>query len=232
MDSKYQPQLVEEKIYKEWEEKGLLRPSSDKKPFTILMPPPNANSSLHAGHGMYTVDDVIIRYKRLRGYDSLWIPGTDHAGFETQYVYEKFLAKQGKSRLDFDRKTFYKNVFGFVKENSGLIYQQFKKLGFLADWDRSVFSLDSHVIDRAFETFKKMESEGKVYRSDYLVNYCTHCGTSLAELEILHPERVDPLYYVRYPLLERKGKEPEYIVVATTRPEPIMIDTHLAVNPK
>ena len=222
MDSKYQPQLVEEKIYKEWEEKGLLRPSSDKKPFTILMPPPNANASLHAGHGMYTVDDVITRYKRLRGYDSLWIPGTDHAGFETQYVYEKFLAKQGKSRLDFDRKTFYKNVFDFVKENSGLIYQQFRKLGFLADWNRSIFSLDNHVIDKSFQTFKKMESEGKVYKSDYIVNYCTHCGTSLAELEVNHIKRKDPLYYFKY----------EELIFATVRPETVFVDVALVVNPK
>ncbi len=222
MDSKYQPQLVEEKIYKEWEEKDLLKPTSNKKPFTILMPPPNANASLHAGHGMYTVDDILTRYKRLRGYDSLWIPGTDHAGFETQYVYEKYLAKQGKSRLDFDRKTFYDNVFDFVKENSGLIYQQFRKLGFLADWSRSVFSLDNHVLDRAFETFKQMESEGKVYKSDYIVNYCTHCGTSLAELEVNHIERKDPLYYLKY------GE----LIFATVRPETVFVDVALAVNPK
>ena len=157
MEPKFTPSLLESKIYQIWERKGLLK-SDEGKPYTILMPPPNANASLHAGHGMYTIDDIMIRYKRLRGYASLWIPGTDHAGFETQYVYEKHLAKQGKSRMDFDRETFYNNVYKFVQENSGLIYVQFRKLGFLADWERSVFTLDDHVLQQVFETFKKMES--------------------------------------------------------------------------
>ena len=228
MDTKFIPKDHEEKIYDFWEKNGYLT-AKDGKPFTILMPPPNANASLHAGHGMYTADDVMIRWKRLQGYASVWIPGMDHAGFETQYVYEKHLAKQGKSRMDFDRKTLYENIFTFVKENSGLIYKQFKRLGFLADWERSVFTLDPHVIQQVFETFKRMESEGKVYRDAYIVNYCVHCGTSLAELEVKHVERIDPLYYIRYPLVDDPSK---FVVVATVRPEPIFIDTHLAVNPK
>lgn len=221
MESKFIPSEVEKNIYQSWEKKGLLKPAAGK-PFTILMPPPNANASLHAGHGMYTVDDILIRYKRLRGYASLWIPGADHAGFETQYVYEKYLAKQGKSRMDFDRQTLYNNIYTFVKENSGLIFDQFKRLGFLADWSRTVFTLDQHVIDRVFETFKKMEEEGKVYRDSYMVNYCTYCGTSLAELEVEHIERVDPLYYLKY------GP----FVLATVRPETKFGDTAVAVNPK
>ena len=227
MDKTFQPAQFEADLYNYWEKSGLLTPTSGK-PYTILMPPPNANASLHAGHGMYAVEDIVIRYKRLRGYASLWIPGLDHAGIETQYVYEKYLAKQGKSRMDFDRQTLYNDIFKFVGENSGLIYKQFKRLGFLADWSRSVYTLDNHVIERVFQTFQKMESENLVYRDNYLVNYCTHCGTSLAELEVNHRERVDPLYYVRYPLV---GSD-EHIVVATVRPEPIFIDTHLAVNPK
>ena len=222
MDSKYQPQLVEEKIYKEWEKKGLLRPSSDEKPFTILMPPPNANASLHAGHGMYTVEDILIRYKRLMGFSSLWIPGTDHAGFETQFVYEKHLAKQGKSRFDFSRQTLYNDIHQFVRDNSGLIYSQFKKLGFLADWDRSVFTLDEHVLKIVLETFMKMEKEGYVYKDEYIVNYCTHCGTSLSELETVHVERKDPLYYLKY------GP----FVLATVRPETKFGDTAVAVHPR
>ena len=221
MDKTFIPSQVEEQIYKDWEANDLLQPK-EGTPYTILMPPPNANASLHAGHGMYTVEDILIRYKRLRGYASLWIPGMDHAGFETQFVYEKHLAKQDKSRLDFDRKTFYNNVYKFVQENSGLIYQQFRKLGFLADWKRSVFTLDKHVLKRVFQTFQKMEKEGLVYRDDYIVNYCTHCGTSLAELEIEHVERVDPLYYMKY------GP----FILATVRPETKFGDTALAVNPK
>ena len=171
---------------------------------------------------MYTVDDVLIRYKRLRGYSSLWIPGMDHAGFETQYVYEKELVKEGKSRMDFDRKTFYNNIYNFVQENSGLIYKQFKKLGFLADWSRSIFTLDSHVLQQVFETFKKMEGEGKVYKDEYIVNYCTFDGTSLSELETEHVERTDSLYYMKY------GP----FVLATVRPETKFGDTALAVHPK
>lgn len=221
MDSKYQPFQIEEKIYKSWEENGLLNPGQGK-PFTILMPPPNANASLHAGHGMYTIEDIMIRYKRLMGFASLWIPGTDHAGFETQFVYEKHLAKQEKSRFDFDRQTLYNNISQFVKDNSGLIYVQFKKLGFLADWQRSVFTLNEQVLETVLETFTRMEKEGYVYRDEYIVNYCTHCGTSLSELETVHVERKDPLYYLKY------GP----FILATVRPETKFGDTALAVHPK
>ncbi len=228
MDKAYDHKKYEETIYKKWESSGAFKAPEKGTPYTILMPPPNANASLHAGHAMYTVDDIMIRYKRMQGFSALWIPGTDHAGFETQYVYEKNLAKEGKSRMDFDRKTLYQNIFDFVKNNSGLIFEQFKRLGFSADWDRSVFTLDERVINQVYETFKKMESEGLVYRDDYIVNYCVHDGTSLAELEVKHVERTDPLYYVKYKFADKD----EYITVATTRPEPIFVDTHLAVNSK
>ena len=222
MESAYKPQEHEGKIYEFWEKQDLLKAPKDGKPFTILMPPPNANASLHAGHGMYTVEDILIRYKRLTGYSSLWIPGIDHAGFETQFVYEKHLKKQGKSRFDFDRKTLYEDMWKFVKENSGLIYKQFKRLGFLADWERSVYTLDDNVLQRVFETFKKMFDEGKIYRANYIVNYCIRCGTSLSELETEHVERIDPLYYIDY------GS----VTVATVRPETIFGDVAVAVNPK
>jgi valyl-tRNA synthetase len=228
MDKTYNHKEYEDEIYELWEKSGAFKVKPDGKPFTILMPPPNANASLHAGHAMYTVDDVLIRWKRMQGFSTLWIPGMDHAGFETQYVYEKNLAKEGKSRMDYDRETLYKNIFDFVKSNSGLIFSQFKRLGFSADWDRSVFTLDENVTNQVFETFKKMESEGLVYRDDYIVNYCTHCGTSLAELEVKHLERIDSFYYIKYPLVNEDG----FVTVATTRPEPIFADTHLAVNPK
>lgn len=221
MDPKYQPQQIEEKIYKSWERNGLNSPDQGK-PFTILMPPPNANASLHAGHGMYTVEDILIRYKRLRGFASLWVPGTDHAGFETQFVYEKHLAKQGKSRFNFSRKELYDDIYKFVKDNSGLIYEQFKKLGFLADWQRSVFTLDDHVLKTVLETFAQMEKEGLVYKDEYIVNYCTYDGTSLSELETVHVERKDPLYYLKY------GP----FVLATVRPETKFGDTAVAVHPK
>jgi len=222
MEKVFEHQKVEKQIYEAWEKSGAFKPGTGKKPFTILMPPPNANASLHAGHGMYTIDDIIIRFRRMQGYSTLWIPGRDHAGFETQYVYEKQLAKEGKSRLDFDRKTLYSNIEKFVNDNSGLIFEQFRRLGFSADWDRSVFTLDPHVLQTVFSTFAKMAREDLVYRSDYLVQYCPHCGTSLAELEINHVEREDKLYYIKY------GP----ITVATVRPETMFGDSAIAVNPK
>lgn len=221
MEKVFEHKKHESEIYRAWEESGAFRPRGEKQ-YTILMPPPNANASLHAGHGMYTIDDILIRWKRMQGYAAQWIPGRDHAGFETQFVYEKHLAKEGKSRLDFDRKTLYDNVAKFVEDNSGLIFEQFRRLGFSADWSRSVFTLDPHVLTRVFETFAKMEAEGLVYRSEYMVNYCTHCGTSLAELEVLHEEREDPLYYIKY------GP----FTLATVRPETKFGDTAVAVNPK
>jgi valyl-tRNA synthetase len=222
MEKKYKPSIYEKSIYNFWEKNNLLAPSHNNNPFTILMPPPNANASLHAGHGMYTIDDIMIRYWRILGKASLWVPGMDHAGFETQFVYEKHLRKQGKSRMDFDRDTLYKNIFKFVQENSGLIYQQFKQLGFLADWNRSVFTLDEHVLETVFETFRKMEKSGYIYRDEYIVNYCNYCGTSFSELEAKHIDRNDPLYYFRYGPLE----------FATVRPETVFADVALAVNPK
>ena len=227
MDPQYDHKKFESDIYKKWEDSGAFKASKTGTPYTILMPPPNANASLHAGHAMYTVEDILVRYKRMQGFSSLWIPGMDHAGFETQYVYEKNLAKEGKSRMDFDRDTLYKNIYDFVENNSSLIFQQFKRLGFSADWDRSVNAWDPNVISTVYQTFEKMEKEGFVYKGDYIVNYCVHDGTSLAELEVKHLERVDSLYYIKYPTLDNK----DYIVIATTRPEPIFIDTHLAVNP-
>ncbi|MDO8341158.1 MAG: class I tRNA ligase family protein, partial [Candidatus Woesebacteria bacterium] len=172
MEPQYDHKKYEEEIYNLWEKSGSFKPSLKGKSFSIIMPPPNANASLHAGHAMYTVDDILIRFKRMQGYSTSWIPGMDHAGFETQFVYEKHLAKDNKSRMDFDRETLYKNIFDFVKENSGLIYKQFKRLGFSADWSKSIFTLDDNVVKYVNKTFEKMEKEGLVYRDSYIVNFC------------------------------------------------------------
>lgn len=234
MDKNYDHKKYEEEIYKMWKSSGAFGSTGRGEPYTILMPPPNANASLHSGHAMYVIDDIVTRWKRMQGYSTVWIPGMDHAGFETQYVYEKELAKTGRSRLDFDRQTLYDNVFQFVKDNSGQIYKQFKSLGFSADWSRSVFTLDPQVLDQVVATFKKMVEEGLVYRDNYIVNYCTHCGTSLAELEVEHEERVDPLYYIKYQLSTQYSvrSAQEYIEVATARPETLFGDTAVAVHPK
>lgn len=232
MDKAYNHKEHEEKIYDLWEKADAFAAQVDtsKKPFTIIMPPPNANDPLHIGHAMFvTIEDILIRYHRMLGQSSLWLPGTDHAGIETQFVFEKKLAKQDKSRFDFDRETFYKMVWDYVQENSGVAINQMKRLGASADWSRFTFTLDPDVVEFVLSTFKKLHADDLVYRGERLVNYCVKCGTGYSELEVEYEERTDSLFYIKYELVDKPG---EFIVVATTRPEPIYVDTHLAVNPK
>jgi len=232
MDKTYDPSFVEGKIYQMWEEGGYFTPKIDlkKTPFTIIMPPPNANDPLHIGHAMFiTVEDILIRYHRMKGDPTLWLPGTDHAGIETQYVFEKKLAKQGKSRFNFDRKTLYTMIWEYVKENSSIAVNQMKKLGASADWSRFKFTLDPDVVDFVLETFIKLSSDDLVERKEKLINYCTKCGTSYSDLEIEHEEKDGFLYTIKYYL----ANDPEkYIEVATTRPETLLGDVAIAVNPK
>lgn len=235
MDKAYDPKLVEEKTYKMWESGGYFTPKvpevpsgSDLKkgqtpsPFSILLPLPNANDPMHMGHALFTVQDIMIRYHRMLGDPTLWLPGGDHAGIETQYVFEKILAKEGKSRFDFDRETLYKMISDFVEENKNINKDQMKRLGFSLDWTRYHYSLEPDIVKIVFDTFYKLYKDGLVYRDDRLVNYCTKCGTSYSDLEIKHVERTDPLYYMKY------GP----FVLATVRPETKFGDTAVAVNPK
>ncbi len=224
MDKAYNPAAVEGKIYELWEKGGYFSPKIDKKkkPFTVLLPPPNANADLHLGHAMYVVEDIMVRYHRMKGDPTLWLPGADHAGFETQYVYEKQLGKENKSRFDFDRETLYKNIWDFVHANRGTMENQLRRLGFSLDWSRNTFTLDPKIVAIVHQTFKKMFDDGLVYRAAGLVNYCTRDGTSFSDLEVVHVERTDPLYYMKY------GP----FVLATVRPETKFGDTAVAVHPK
>ncbi|HSX39844.1 MAG TPA: valine--tRNA ligase, partial [Candidatus Saccharimonadales bacterium] len=234
LEKAFDHKKVEPQIYKMWEEGNYFKAARDskKKPYTILLPPPNASGKMHTGNVlMIAIEDLLIRWKRMQGYAALWVPGTDHAGFETQITYERELKKEGKSRMDFDRNTLYNQIWDFVQKNKGLIEEQIRKMGASVDWSRYTFTLDPHVLELVFNTFKKMEGEGLVYRDDYIVNYCPDLGTTFADLEVDFVERNDPLYYVRYPLVDHDGGA-SYVVVATVRPEPIFVDTHLAVNPK
>lgn len=233
MDKVYDQTTVEKKWYKFWEDQGLFKPEINPKgkPFTIILPPPNANASLHFGHAMYVIEDILIRYHRMKGEAALWLPGEDHAGFETQYVFEKHLEKTGKSRFDYDRETLYKMIWDFVEENKGNMRLQMKRLGFSLDWGRLKYTLDTDIIKVVYRTFKKLYEDGLVYKAQRLVNYCTKNGTSFSDLEVVYQDRKDPLYFIRYPLIDQKDKDPKYLVVATTRVEPIMVDTHLAINP-
>ena len=239
MAKNFDHKAVEAQIYDEWEKSGAFKPSEVKgkrskvkgnKPFTIVLPPPNASGKMHMGNVlMIAIEDLMIRHHRMKGDPTLWIPGTDHAGFETQITYERELKKQGKSRFEFDRSTLYQNIWEFVQNNKSQIEGQIKQMGASVDWSRYTFTLDPHVIEAVYATFAKMYKEGLVYRDNYMVNYCPKCGTTFADLEILHEERVGKLYYVRYKV---QGESEKYITVATTRPETIMLDTHIAVNPK
>ena len=225
MDKAYNTKLAEEKWYKLWEESGFFKPeiNPNGEPYTIILPPPNASGKMHTGNVlMIAIEDLLIRWKRMQGYAALWIPGTDHAGTETQITFEKQLKKEGKSRFNYSREEFYKAIWDFVQGNRGQIEGQIRQMGASVDWDRNTFTLDPHVVETVHETFKKMHADGLVYRGNHIVNYCTKCGTTYADVELKHEERKDPLYYLKY------GP----FVLATVRPETKFGDTAVAVNPK
>ena len=224
MDKVYEHKDIEEKLYKKWEEKGYFQPEINPHgdPFTIILPPPNANGDLHFGHAMFVIEDILIRSRRMMGMASLWLPGTDHAGTETQFVFEKRLQEQGKSRFDYNREDLFNLIFDYVKENRGGIEHQLRKLGFSLDWSRQKFTMDEDIVAVVHKTFRKMYDEGLVYRAHRLVNYCTFDGTSFSDLEVVYQEKQSPLYYIKYGPL----------VLATTRPETKFGDTGVAVHPQ
>lgn len=229
MEPKYNPSEVESKIYQMWESGDYFSPRGSKtgENFCIVLPPPNANAPLHLGHAMYAVEDILIRYHRMLGDSTLWLPGADHAGFETQVVYEKQLIKEGKSRFDFDRAALYKNIWDFVIANRSTMENQLKRLGFSLDWKRIKFTLDPNIVKTTYETFKKLYDDGLVYRDHRLVNYCTKHGTGFSDLEVDHEERNEFLYYIEFPVVgESIG-----LTIATARPETIPGDVGIAVHP-
>ena len=224
MDTKFEHKKIEKQISARWQNGGYFKAQRDpdKKPYTIVLPPPNASGKMHTGNVlMIAIEDLLIRWKRMNGYSALWLPGTDHAGFETQTTFERELKKEGKSRFDYDRNTLYKMIWDFVQKNKNLIEEQIKNMGASIDWSRYTFTLDSHVLDIVYKTFFKMFREGLVYRNNYMVNYCPKCGTTFADLEIEHIDRIDPLYYIKY------GP----FTLATVRPETKFGDTAVAVHP-
>lgn len=229
MDTVYDHKSTEALWLKYWEENKFYTPKIDpqKKPFIIILPPPNANADLHIGHAMYVVEDIMCRYHRMKGDPTLWLPGADHAGFETQYVFEKQLIKEGKSRFDYDRSTLYQMAWDFVLKNKGNMETQLRKLGFSLDWTRNKFTLDPEIIKIVNQTFKKLYDDGLVYKANRLVNYCVKDGTSFSDLEVVYEEREDKLYFIKYPL-----KEGGFITAATTRPETMLGDTAVAVHPE
>jgi len=224
MEAKYEPKKFETKIYKQWEQNKLFIPRIEKgkKPFTVLLPPPNANDPLHIGHALYVIEDILCRWHRMKGEPTLFLPGTDHAGIETQYVFEKKLRKKGKSRFDYDRETLYKMIEDYVEENRGIAKEQMKKLGFSLDWTREKYTLNPEIVKTVLSIFRRLYNDGLVYREEKMVNYCPKCGTAFSNLEVEYVERTDPLYYMKY------GP----FVLATVRPETKFGDTAVAVHPE
>jgi valyl-tRNA synthetase len=225
MDKLYDHTKFEADIYGLWEKSNAFTPKIDKKkkPFTIIMPPPNANDPLHIGHARFiAIEDVLIRYHRMKGEPTLWLPGSDHAGIETQFVFEKRLREKGKSRFDYGRDTLYKMIWDFVQENTGVMENQLKTLGASCDWSRFRFTLDPKIIKIVYKTFKQLYDDGLIYRGERIVNYCPRCGTAFSQLEVNYAERDDPFYYLDYGC----------ITIATTRPETIFADVAVAINPK
>ena len=224
----YIPNDYEPNIYALWETSGALEPTGVGKPYSIIMPPPNANGNLHIGHALdMNLKDILIRYHRMKGDDAVFIPGADHAGFETWVVYERELTKQGKSRFDFLRDQLYSQVWNFVQEKRGNMELQLRALGVSASWKHLTFTLDDKVINTVYDTFKKMWDDNLVYRGERIVNYCTKHQTSFADIEVEHKNEKGKLWKIAYPTLDKIGE----IIVATTRPETMLGDVAVAVHP-
>jgi len=227
----YSPKEVEERWYKYWEENDLFKANtrSDKPPFSIVIPPPNVTGSLHMGHALNnTLQDVLCRYKRMKGYNVLWQPGTDHAGIATQNVVEKDLALKKTDRHQIGRERFIELVWEWRKKYGGIIINQLKRLGSSCDWSRERFTMDEGLSQAVREVFVSLYEENLIYQGDYIINWCPRCHTALADLEVEHEDTDSFLYYIRYPFENQKGS----LTVATTRPETLLGDTAVAVNPE
>ena len=226
----YEPQQVENQIYKMWEENGYFRPSNNKdaKPFTIVMPPPNVTGQLHMGHAMdATLQDTLIRFKRMQGYNALWVPGVDHAGIATQIKVEEELRKEGLSRYDLGREKFLERVWDWKHKYGNRIVEQQKKLGASCDWERARFTMDEGCSAAVREVFVSMYEKGLIYKGSRIINWCPNCVTALSDAEVEYVDKPGHLWHIRYPLADGSGD----VVVATTRPETMLGDTGVCVNP-
>jgi len=227
LSPQYQPNEIEDRIYRLWEESGFFNPDklpkTHKKPFTIIMPPPNASAAMHIGNAVGVVlQDIMIRYKRMRGSKTLWLPGTDHAGFETQVVFDKKLQKEGRNRSEIPRDELYRQMLEFTLENRKTVEHQLRKLGASCDWSREKFTLDPDIVEQVQKTFVDLYNDGLIYRGERVINWCRKHQTALADLETKHVEQTDPLYYFKY------GP----FVIATARPETKFGDKYVVMHPK
>ncbi len=229
---------VETKWYDKWMDEGLFVATMDKdKPsFSMVIPPPNVTGVLHIGHALNnTLQDILVRYKRMDGYNTLWVPGTDHAGIATQNVVERQIAEEGLTRYDLGRDKFIERVWEWKAKSGGRIIEQLKRLGCSCDWSRERFTMDEGLSKAVREVFVKLYEEGLIYRGDYIINWCPRCHTALADIEVEHDLSEGKIWYIRYPLVDPetgKASKEQYVVVATTRPETMLGDTAVAVNPE
>ena len=232
LPKQYEPKLVESAIYEMWMENDCFKatPDPDKKPYSIVMPPPNVTGQLHMGHALdATLQDILTRYRRMQGYSALWLPGTDHAGIATQIkVEEELRVNEGKTRYDLGREKFLERVWAWKEKYGSRIVQQQKKLGVSCDWSRSRFTMDEGCSKAVREAFCEMYEKGLIYKGSRIINWCPHCLTALSDAEVEYTDKPGHLWYIRYPLSDGSGD----IVVATTRPETMMGDTGVAVNPE
>jgi len=235
---RYNPKEVEEKILKEWLESGLFSAkfNKSKKPFSIVIPPPNITGILHMGHALNnTIQDVLVRFKRMQGYEALWMPGTDHAGIATQNVVERDLAKQNLKKEDIGREEFLEKLWQWKEKYGSTIISQLKRLGASCDWQRLRFTMDEPYSEAVYEVFVRLYEKGLIYKGKRIINWCPRCKTALSDEEATHKEINGWLYYIKYPVIKEKaGNEQvaDYVIVATTRPETMLGDTAVAINPK
>jgi valyl-tRNA synthetase len=230
MEKFYNPHNIEGKWYQFWIEKGYFTADNEstKRPFSMVIPPPNVTGSLHMGHALNnTMQDIVTRYKKMSGFNSLWVPGTDHAGIATQNVVERELAKEGLSREALGREKFIERVWAWKEQSGGIIIEQLKRLGCSCDWSRQRFTMDEGLSRAVREVFVRLYNEGLIYRDNYIINWCPRCKTALSDLEAEHEETKGHLWHIKYPLADGSG----HLTVATTRPETMLGDTAVAVNP-
>ena len=233
MDKVYKPQEVEKKWYQFWEESGYFTPQIDssKKPFVMMMPPPNVTGSLHVGHALVlTIEDIIVRYHRMKGEPTLYLPGKDHAAISAQNVVEKELAKEGVTRQELGREKFLERMWQWMEEYGSVIEDQTRRMGASCDWTRTRFTMDERMREAVIEAFDRLYKKGLIYQGERIINWCARCETVLSDLEVDHEEKKAKLWYIKYNLKIQISK-PTFITVATTRPETMLGDTAVAVNP-
>ena len=232
IEKTYDPAKVEDRLYREWVEKGYFHAKRDpeKKPFTIVIPPPNVTGQLHMGHALdETLQDILIRYKRMQGYSALWVPGTDHAGIATQIKVEEALRKEeGLTRYDLGREKFLERVWDWKNHFGGRIINQLKKIGSSCDWERERFTMDEGCSKAVREVFVNLYNKGLIYQGSRIINWCPHCITALSDAEVEHAEQKGHFWHIKYPI---KGTD-DFVIIATTRPETLLGDTAVAVNPE